>query len=47
MCIRDRYDTAVKDRDTAQAKIDEAARQLNSLAEPSVDDAGYSDLKAH
>ena len=46
MCIRDRYDTAVKDRDTAQAKIDEAASQLNSLAEPSVDDAGYSDLKA-
>lgn len=40
------YDKAVLDRDTAQAAIDNATSQLNSLAEPNVDDAGYNDLKA-
>ncbi len=44
--VFENYDTAVLDRDTAQAAIDNATSQLNSLAEPNVDDAGYNDLKA-
>lgn len=40
------YDNAVSARNTAQAAIDDANSQLNSLADPNVDDAGYSALKA-
>lgn len=40
------YDNAVSARNTAQTAIDDANSQLNSLADPNVDDAGYSALKA-
>ena len=40
------YDNAVSARNAAQAAIDDANSQLNSLVDPNVDDAGYTALKA-
>lgn len=41
--VFDKYDMAVKAKDEAQAKIDEANKSLNNAP---VDDAGYTQLKA-
>lgn len=40
------YDNAIAARDTAQAAVNDATNQLNSLTDPAVDDAGYASLKA-
>lgn len=40
------YNTAISDKQTAQASLDKANSDLASLQVPDVDDAGYTELKA-
>ncbi len=42
----DNYDIALAQKSTAQAELEQLEEQLNSLVDPTVDDAGYSQLKA-